>query len=424
MQLGFDRMASLSLVTVAPPLSTPFLPSPRSSRGYINKPLQRRIRTPPSCAMDDEGSSTSSSWSSPADFVKSVGQKVWGRSLPPGALVSVVKEVWTTGWLTMMAQLAPPTDAKDYSRPSSQFRNRPLSSPQPGQFHLYVALACPWAHRTAIVHSLKGLHNAVPVSVAVPGATGLWEFSPERQQQQSGARLAPTVDRANGFKRVADVYKAQPGGYNGRSTVPLLWDSSQKRVVNNESADIIDILNSDFNHLAANPELNLAPQHLEPEMAKWNELIYRDINNGVYQCGFAQSQEAYDRAVERVFAALDTVDAHLATSRYLCGEALTLADVRLFTTLFRFDPVYHTLFKCSKQKLAEYANLNEYMRDVYQIPGVASTCDLDAIMHGYYKVLFPLNPGGISPAVPRVADEQALLKTHRRQDLAARVVTQ
>lgn len=353
--------------------------------------------------MDDDGSNNNSSgWSnSPADFVKFVGQKVWGRSLPPGALVTVVKEVWTTGWLTMMAQLAPPTTNKDYNRPTSQFRNRPNSPILPGQFHLYVASACPWAHRTAIVHSLKGLHAALPVTVAVPGATGLWEF---------------------GQKRVRDVYNSQPGGYNGRATVPMLWDSSQKRVVNNESADIIEILNSDFNEFAGKPALDLAPAELREEMAKWNELIYRDINNGVYRCGFAQSQEAYEAAVERLFAALDAVDAHLATSRYLCGEIFTLADVRLFTTLFRFDPVYHILFKCSKQKIAEYEHLAEYMRDVYQIPGVAETCDLDAIMHGYYKVLFPLNPGGISPAVPRVADSRALLQPHHRHELSARSV--
>lgn len=372
--------------------------------------------------MDDD-SSSSSSWSSPADFVKAVGQKVWGPSLPPGALVSVVKEVWSTGWLTMMAQLAPPTDKKEYNRPSSQFRNRPLSPPKPGQFHLYVAMACPWAHRAAIVHSLKGLHEAVPISIAAPGATGLWEFSPT-SQQQSGARLAPTLDRANGQKRLMDVYKSQSGGYNGRSTVPMMWDATQKRVLNNESADIIEILNSDFNHLAANPKLDLSPANLKEEMAQWNDRIYRDINNGVYRCGFAQSQEAYELAVESLFAALDEVDAHLATSRYLCGEVFTLADVRLFTTLFRFDPVYNILFKCSKQKIAEYAHLGEYMRDVYQIPGVASTCDLDAIMFGYYKVLFPLNPGGISPAVPRVADSRALLEPHHRHELSASVVAQ
>lgn len=374
----------------------------------------------------EDGSSSSSSWSSPADLVKFLGQNVWGRSLPPGALVSVVKEVWTTGWLTMMAQLAPPTDKKDYNRPSSQFRNRPLSASS-GQFHLYVAMACPWAHRAAIVHSLKGLSDAVPISVAVPGATGLWEFSPTAGGLQSGTvaeRLKPTVDRANGQKRVADVYKSQPGGYNGRSTVPMLWDSSQKLVVNNESADIIEILNSDFNHLAQNPDLDLSPVHLKGEIERWNEIIYPNINNGVYRCGFAQSQEAYNQAVESLFNALDKVEMHLGTSRYLCGDTFTLADVRLFTTLFRFDPVYQILFKCSKQKLAEYPNLQGFMRDVYQIPGVASTCDLDAIMYGYYKVLFPLNPGGIRPAMPRVADSLALLEPHNRQKISGQVVVQ
>jgi putative glutathione S-transferase len=410
-----------SLVTPVVCLSGTFSGS-ESGRFRLKVATQRkRVRARVSCEMEDG----SSGWGkAPADWVKLVGQKVWGRSLPPGALVAVVKEVWTAGWHTMMAQLAPPTETKDYNRPSSQFRNRPQSSPPPrlGQFHLYVALACPWAHRAAIVHSLKGLHDAVPISVAVPGATGLWEFSPRPPQTLD--RLTPTPDRANNQNRLRDVYTSQPGSYNGRSTVPMLWDNLQKRVVNNESADIIETLNSDFNHLARHPDLDLAPAHLLPQIASWNDLIYSTINNGVYKCGFAQSQPAYDSAVDSLFTALDKLEAHLATSRYLCGETFTLADVRLFTTLFRFDPVYQILFKCSKQKLAEFPNLHDYMRDVYQIPGVASTCDLEAIMHGYYKVLFPLNPGGISPAMPRVADSQALLEPHNRQNLSSQVVVQ
>ncbi|KAG0591529.1 hypothetical protein M758_1G178500 [Ceratodon purpureus] len=415
-----------SLITASTCLSTSFLPSSDTSRAFQAKGVhsQKSIRTRIRSGMEDK---SSSSWSkSPADLVKLLGQNLWGRSLPPGALVSVVKEVWTTGWQTMMAQLAPPTESRDYNRPTSQFRNRPQpSSANPGQFHLYVALACPWAHRTAIVHSLKGLRDGVPISVAVPGSTGLWEFSPKPDTTTTThPTLKPTLDRANGQKRVADVYKSQPGGYNGRSTVPMLWDASQKRVVNNESADIIEILNSDFNHMALNPGLDLAPAHLKGEIEAWNEVIYPNINNGVYRCGFAQSQEAYDSAVESLFNALDKVEAHLASSRYLCGDVFTLADVRLFTTLFRFDPVYQILFKCSKQKLAEYENLQGYMRDVYQIPGVAETCDMDAIMYGYYKVLFPLNPGGISPAMPRVADSRALLEPHHRHKISSQVVVQ
>ncbi|XP_024386352.1 uncharacterized protein [Physcomitrium patens] len=419
-----------SVVSTLPPLSTPFLPPLYTSQGYSAKPTmqQRRNRIAICCEMGD--GSNSSMWSSPADFVKFLGQNLWGRNLPPGALVSVVKEVWTTGWLTMMAQLAPPTDKKDYSRPTSQFRGRlpSPSSAKPGQYHLYVALACPWAHRTAIVHSLKRLGDAVPISVAVPGSTGLWEFAPKvGVNSKSGVvaeRLRPTLDRANGQKLVMDVYKSQQGGYNGRSTVPMLWDSLQKRVMNNESSDIIEILNSDFNHLAENPDLDLAPADLKSQIEEWNEFIYPNINNGVYRCGFAQSQEAYDSAVESLFNALDKLEAHLAGSRYLCQDTFTLADVRLFTTLFRFDAVYQILFKCSKQKLKEYPNLEGYMRDIYQIPGVASTCDMDAIMHGYYKVLFPLNPGGISPAMPRVADSASLLEPHNRQKVADLVVGQ
>ncbi|KAG0458639.1 hypothetical protein HPP92_021767 [Vanilla planifolia] len=184
----------------------------------------------------------------------------------------------------------------------------------------------------------------------------------------------------------------------------MLWDPIRRDVVCNDSYAIIEFLNS-----VAPPGRDLAPPHLRDDIHRWNRLVYSSINNGVYRCGFAQSQAAYDIAVEELFAALDTVEANLAESRFLCGDELTLADVCLFTTLIRFDAVYHVLFRCTKRKLVEYPNLHGYTREIYQMPGVKETCDLDAIRDAYYGSLFPLNPSGIRPAMPDSAREMELL---------------
>lgn len=208
------------------------------------------------------------------------------------------------------------------------------------------------------------------------------------------------------------------GGYDGRCTVPMLWDVKKKEVVCNESYDIIELFNSGLNEVAMNPDLDLAPAELKGRIDEWNRIIYPSINNGVYRCGFAQSQEAYDTAVNELFSALDKVDDHLKSSRYLCGGKLTLADVCLFTTLIRFDLVYNVMFKCTKKKVVEYPNLYGYMRDIYQIPHVAETCNLEAMMDGYYKFLFPLNPGNIRPVMPTDSDHESLLQSHNRESLS------
>ncbi|KAL2654039.1 hypothetical protein R1flu_022167 [Riccia fluitans] len=359
------------------------------------------------------------------DWVKQVGKALWGRGLPPGALVDVARQLWGTGWQVMMGQLAPTREKGAYDRPNSQFRSRPKTGATviPGNFHLYVATTCPWAHRALIVHSLKGLGDAVPVSVVVPGTSGLWEFSSGiGNSAGEGGQFTGTKDRANGQLRLLDVYKLRKESYNGRATVPMLWDQGAMDVLNNESADIIEILNSDFNEVAENPGLDLAPAFLKAEIDRWNSVIYPDVNNGVYRCGFAQGQEAYEAAVENLFKTLNRLEEHLATSRYLCGDCLTLADVRLFTTLYRFDAVYNILFKCTRQKLSELSNLYGYLRDIYQIPGVASTCDMPAIMDGYYRVLFPLNPGSLCPAIPKSAEGASLLEPHGRERLSKVVV--
>lgn len=227
--------------------------------------------------------------------------------------------------------------------------------------------------------------------------------------------LVPGSDKANGCKTLKEVYNLRRGGYSGRSTVPMLWDVDKKDVACNESYDIIELFNSGLNELSSNPGLDLAPPRLKKKIEAWNQIIYPTVNNGVYRCGFAQSQEAYDTAVKELFSTLNMVDEHLGSSRYLCGDTMTLADVCLFTTFIRFDSVYNVLFKCTKRKLVEYPNLHGYLRDIYQIPKVAETCNLEAIMDGYYKILFPLNPGSIRPIIPSGCEHDMLSRPHNRE---------
>jgi putative glutathione S-transferase len=314
-----------------------------------------------------------------------------GKSLPPKLIIGMGKFVWTSLWQIMMSKLAPRNQSGAYIRPSSQFRSfvkageDNLYPPAAGRYTLYVGMGCPWAHRTLIVRAIKGLESVISVSVVSPSAeTGGWVFDTPEE----------------GCHTLAQLYELSQPGYNGRATVPVLWDKETQTIVNNESADIIVMLNSEFNEFAAHPTLNLYPEELKPQIDDWNDKIYTNVNNGVYRCGFAQTQEAYNQACEELFTTLDEIDAVLAKSRYLCGDSLTLADVRLFTTLFRFDIVYYGLFKCNLRRIKDYENLGAYLRDLYQIPGVADTCDSDTIKRDYYGNLFPLNPGGIIPSGP------------------------
>jgi putative glutathione S-transferase len=180
----------------------------------------------------------------------------------------------------------------------------------------------------------------------------------------------------------------------------MLWDLQTNSIVNNESAEIIELLNSEFNEYSEQPQLDLAPVDLQGEIDRWNEVIYQTVNNGVYRCGFAQTQAAYDRAYTELFATLDRINEVLSTQAYLCGDALTLADVRLFTTLIRFDLVYHHLFKCNRRRIRDYPHLQAYLHRIYHLPGIAATCNFQTILQDYYGNLFPLNPGGIVPHLP------------------------
>jgi len=339
-----------------------------------------------------------------------LGTKKKGKSLPPKLIVRFGKFVWVTLWHLMMSKLAPRNSSGEYVRPSSQFRHfvgtndgNPYQ-PAAGRYCLYVGLGCPWAHRTLVVRALKGLEEAISVSIASPSSNeGIWVLDKEEE----GCRSLP------------ELYQLAEPGYSGRSTVPVLWDKQTKAIVNNESAEIIVMLNSQFNEFAKHPTLDLYPEELREKIDQWNERIYHAVNNGVYRCGFAQTQEAYDEACNELFAALDEIDAALAMSRYLCGNGVTLADVRLFTTLFRFDVVYYGLFKCNRRRIQDYENLGPYLRDLYQLPGVADTCDLQAVKRDYYGNLFPLNPGGIIPAGP---DMTRLLEPHDRESLGKEAV--
>jgi len=267
--------------------------------------------------------------------------------------------------------------------------------PEIGRYHLYVSLACPWAHRTLILRKLKGLEDVIGVDVVDPFLDDQgWSF----EQSVPGA----TGDRLGGRSRLREVYLAADPSYAGAVTVPVLWDRKSEVVVNNESSEIIRMQNREFDDFAERPELDLYPEPLRDEIDALNDWIYPEINNGVYRCGFAQKQEAYSRAVQILFAALDRVEAILERRRYLCGDLLTEADVRLFTTLVRFDCVYVSHFKCNIRRLVDYPNLWGYTRDIFQLPGVAETVNLDHIKRHYFMSHRQINPLGIIPDGPEL----------------------
>ena len=263
-----------------------------------------------------------------------------------------------------------------------------------GRYHLYVSLACPWAHRTLITRKLKGLEDAISVSVVDPyRENDGWEFSPEKE--------GCTEDRVNGFDYLRETYVAADSEFTGRVTVPVLWDTERETIVNNESEEIMRMLDTAFDDVAER-DVSLYPEGDRDEVDETIDDIYEPINNGVYRAGFAGTQEAYDEAVTELFDALDRYDDLLEDRRYLCGDRLTEADVAMFTTLIRFDAVYHTHFKCNVRQIADYENLWPYLRDLYQTDGVAETVDLDHITEHYYRSHTDLNPKQIVPKGPDV----------------------
>ena len=265
-----------------------------------------------------------------------------------------------------------------FVRAESVFRNR-VREPQAGRYRLYVAKSCPWAHRTLVVRALKGLEKALPVTYA--GAMG-----------EQGWELA------GGY--LHQVYSKADPGYTGRVTVPVLWDEKESRIVNNESAEIIRMLNREFDPLARRKLPDLYPEKLRREIDWLNERIYRTVNNGVYRAGFATAQDRYDEAVTELFRTLDWLEKRLKKRRWLCGTWFTEADVRLFTTLVRFDAVYYSHFKCNLRRLVDYPNLWRYTRRVYALPGVKATTDLKEIKDHYYRSMKQINPTQIVPKGP------------------------
>jgi len=262
---------------------------------------------------------------------------------------------------------------------------------EPGRYHLYVSLACPWAHRTVIVRVLKGLEDVVSLSVVDPirDESG-WAF-----RDVPGAEPDPV----NGFSFLSEAYDATDPDYDGRISVPVLWDRETGRIVSNESADVIVMLNEAFDEWS-DATVDLYPADLRAKIDELNARVYETVNNGVYRAGFATSQEAYEEAVGPMFETLDALDEQLAARRYLFGDRLTLADWRLFTTLVRFDPVYHLHFKCNVRRIVDYPNLWPYLRDLLTIPGVRETVNMDHIKRHYYGTHPSINPHGIVPVGP------------------------
>lgn len=311
----------------------------------------------------------------------------------------LVNGKWTEDWQPVQA-----TDAKGgFVRQVSSFRNwvTPDGSAGPtgeggfaaarGRYHLYVALICPWASRTLIARKLKTLDDAISVSVVEPALSEEgWRF---------GDFPGANRDDLNGATYLHELYSRAEPTFTGRATVPVLWDKARKTIVNNESADIVRMLNSGFGALA-DESVDLYPEALRAEIDGLNERIYPALNNGVYRAGFATTQVAYEEAYHGVFAMLDELEARLGDGRpFLTGATFTEADIRLFVTLIRFDAAYFGLFKCNRRRLADYPALSAYTRRVLDLPGVRETVNIDHIKHGYYSIK-SLNPNRIVPLGP------------------------
>jgi glutathionyl-hydroquinone reductase len=258
-----------------------------------------------------------------------------------------------------------------------------------GRYHLYVSLACPWACRTLIARTLKGLQDVISVSVVEPVMTQGWCFSDA------------LPDHLHGFKYLHQLYSAANSQYTGRVLVPTLWDKKGRTIVSNESSEIIRMFNSGFGSLATG-DVDLYPGPLREEIDRVNAFVYDNINNGVYRCGFATAQDAYERAFDRLFSALDRVEDELGKGPYLVGEHATEADWRLFTTLARFDAVYFGHFKCNRNRLEDFPNISRYLRRLYLVPGIAATVNIDHIKRHYYMSHPHINPTRIVPAGPRL----------------------
>lgn len=298
----------------------------------------------------------------------------------------LVDGIWTDQWYDTEA-----TGGR-FERQDSRFRDWVRAdgetpyAPEAGRYHLYVSLACPWAHRTLIFRALKGLKDAITVSVVEP------------LMLENGWELAPGADPVNNARFLHEVYTAVEPDMTGRVTVPVLWDRNTATIVSNESADIIRMFNAEFAPLSSGPDFY--PPDLREEIDAINARVYDTVNNGVYKAGFATTQQAYEDAFDALFDSLEWLDDLLSMRRYVAGDRITEADWRLFTTLVRFDPVYHGHFKCNAKRIVDFRHLGGYVRELYQVPGVAETVDFRHIKTHYYGSHRTINPTGIIPKGP------------------------
>lgn len=301
---------------------------------------------------------------------------------------------------TKIAQFPKETGAKgEFIRQESIFRNWVTASgesgylAEPDRYHLYVSLACPWAHRTVIFRKLKKLEGVISLSVVDPIRDHRgWRFTGSEGE---------FPDEINGFSLLSEAYLKSDPSFDGRVTVAVLWDKKTQRIVNNESSEIIRMLNAEFNAFTEST-IDYYPVELREEIDEINAFVYTNINNGVYRTGFATTQAAYEKAFTALFATLDNMEERLSGQSYLLGNQITEADWRLFTTLVRFDAVYYSHFKCNQKRLVDYLHLWRYTRNLYQVPGVADTVNMDHIKRHYYGTHASLNPTGIVPKGPEI----------------------
>jgi len=294
-----------------------------------------------------------------------------------------------------------------FVRQTSAFRERVTADgssgfpAEPGRYHLYVCYACPWASRTIIFRTLKGLEEVISMTAVDPVRDDQgWKF------------FADDPDPINGYEYLLEAYLLTDPDFSDRVTVPVLWDKETNRAVNNESSEIIRMLNTEFNQWAKNPDLDLYPEPLRAEIDELNDRIYNSINNGVYRAGFATTQEAYEEAFVELFEALDVMNDRLGESRFLTGGEITEADWRFFVTLIRFDAVYVGHFKCNLRRIADYDNLTGYLRDLYQQPGIRETVNMDHIKRHYYITHPRINPTQIVPMGPVLDLESDPARSH------------
>lgn len=335
---------------------------------------------------------------------KGFGLLEWtGAVIPQGLIVKGAKGGWNLAWKTMMTELAPQDDEGSYNRPKYDFRTDPIASlpVESNRYHIYVGNACPWCHRVLMALVIRGLQEHVSITYAAD--------DPERASR--GGWVFDTPEPIFGATDLRQVYDKASPGYRGRCTAPLLLDKKTKRIISSESPEILATL---FRlQLPGSTHFDLSPSHLDEDANQLKALVYNQINNGTYKSGFATTQAAYDRAQEQLYSGLEEVEKRLTKSRFLLGDKFTEVDMWLYPTIIRFDACYAVLFKCSRRRISDYPHLQAWMRDIYQLqvgPASASnmqikdTFDVDDSRRSYFSSLFPLNPGGIVPSGPTLAD--------------------